>query len=112
MYGLYLMQRSFQGEPNPQVAAMPGFGLREMSVMAPIWQAWCGWRVPQPVLDLSAATIRGLGVLPRPLAGGGGMAVVVLGCIPRRWWICCEICRYDATTGPLRHGFASAECCL
>ena len=65
VYGLYLMQRSFQGEPNPQVAAMPDFGLREMSVMAAMMAGlvWVGV-YPQPVLDLSAATIRGLGVLP------------------------------------------------
>ena len=65
VYGLYLMQRSFQGEPNPDVAAMRDFGLREMSVMVAMMIAlvWVGV-YPQPVLDLSAATIRGLGVLP------------------------------------------------
>ena len=65
VYGLYLMQRSFQGEPNPQVAAMPDFGLREMSVMAAMMAGlvWVGV-YPQPVLDMSAATIAALGVLP------------------------------------------------
>ena len=65
VYGLHLMQRSFQGEPNPQVRGMRDFGAREMSVMAPmmIGLVWVGV-YPQPILDMSAATIAALGVLP------------------------------------------------
>ena len=65
VYGLHLMQRSFQGEPNPQVREMRDFGAREMSVMAPmmIGLVWVGV-YPQPILDMSAATIAALGVLP------------------------------------------------
>ena len=65
VYGLYLMQRSFQGEPNPQIAAMRDFGAREMSVMVAMMAAlvWVGV-YPQPVLELSARTIAALAVLP------------------------------------------------
>ena len=65
VYGLYLLQRSFQGEPNPEVKTMTDFGAREMSVMVLMVLAlvWLGV-YPQPVLDLSAATIDTLGVLP------------------------------------------------
>ena len=65
VYGLYLMQRSFQGEPNPQVQAMRDFGAREMSVMVlmMIGLVWVGV-YPQPILEMSAATIATLGVLP------------------------------------------------
>lgn len=58
VYGLYLMQRSFQGTPNPDVAAMPDFGARDMSVMILMAVAlvWVGV-YPQPVLDLAGATI-------------------------------------------------------
>ena len=65
VYGLYLMQRSFQGTPNPDVAAMPDFGARDMSVMILMAGAlvWVGV-YPQPVLDLAGATIATLGVLP------------------------------------------------
>ena len=65
VYGLHLLQRSFQGEPNPQIEAMDDFGFREMSVMAlmMLGLVWLGV-YPQPVLEMSAATIAGLGVLP------------------------------------------------
>ena len=65
LYGLYLLQRSFQGEPNPNVRALRDFGAREMSVMILmlLGLVWLGV-YPQPVLDLSATTIAGLGVLP------------------------------------------------
>ena len=65
VYGLYLMQRSFQGEPNPDVATMRDFGMREMSVMVLMMLAlvW-GGVYPQPFLALSGATIEALGVLP------------------------------------------------
>ena len=65
VYGLYLMQRSFQGTPNPDVAAMADFGARDMSVMILMAVAlvWVGV-YPQPVLDLAGATIATLGVLP------------------------------------------------
>ena len=65
VYGLYLMQRSFQGTPNPDVAEMADFGARDMSVMILMAAAlvWVGV-YPQPVLDLAGATIATLGVLP------------------------------------------------
>lgn len=65
VYGLHLMQRSFQGAPNPDVAAMRDFGFREMSVMVlmMLGLVWVGV-YPQSVLDLSADTIAALGVLP------------------------------------------------
>ena len=65
VYGLYLMQRSFQGTPNPDIASMRDFGLREMSVMAAMMAGlvWVGV-YPQHVLELSHATIQTLGVLP------------------------------------------------
>ncbi len=65
VYGLYLMQRSFQGPPNPAVASMGDFGFREMSVMVAMMLALLGLGVyPQPVLDIANATIEALGVLP------------------------------------------------
>ena len=65
VYGLYLMQRSFQGPPNADVAELRDFGLREMSVMTlmMVGLVWVGI-YPQPLLDLSAQTIAELGVLP------------------------------------------------
>ena len=65
VYGLSLLQRSFQGAPNPDVKAMRDFGFREMSVMVlmMLGLVWIGV-YPQPVLDMSAATIAKLGVLP------------------------------------------------
>ena len=65
VYGLWLMQRSFQGAPNPEVEAMRDFGAREMSVMVLMMAGllWVGV-YPQPLLELSAATIDTLGVLP------------------------------------------------
>ena len=65
VYGLYLLQRSFQGAPMPRAETMTDFGFREMSVMAlmALGLVWLGV-YPQPVLDLSAATIATLGVLP------------------------------------------------
>ena len=65
VYGLYLMQRSFQGTPNPNIETMRDFGVREMSVMVPMMAGlvWVGV-YPQPLLDMSAATIASLGVLP------------------------------------------------
>ena len=65
VYGLYLLQRSFQGAPNPNVETMRDFGFLEMSVMVlmMIGLLWVGV-YPQPLLDMSAATIASLGVLP------------------------------------------------
>ena len=65
VYGLYLMQRSFQGTPNPDVATMRDFGLREMTVMVLmiVGLVWVGV-YPQPLLEMSAGTIDRLGVLP------------------------------------------------
>ena len=65
VYGLYLMQRSFQGAPNRAVAEMRDFGAREMATMAAMMAGlvWLGV-YPQPVLDLSAGAIAQLGMPP------------------------------------------------
>ena len=64
VYGLSLMQRSFQGEPNEAVQSMRDFGFREMSVYAIMIVAlvWLGV-YPQPVLDLAAPFIEALGMM-------------------------------------------------
>ena len=61
VYGLFLMQRSFQGTPNPDVAAMRDFGLREMSVMILMMAGliWIGIH-PQELLDMSAPVVEAL----------------------------------------------------
>ncbi|MDE0226561.1 MAG: NADH-quinone oxidoreductase subunit M [Gammaproteobacteria bacterium] len=61
VYGLYLMQRSFQGTPNPDVPSMRDFGFREMSVMALMMAGlvWIGIH-PQELLDLSAPIVQTL----------------------------------------------------
>ena len=61
VYGLYLMQRSFQGTPNPDVPSMRDFGFREMSVMALMMAGlvWIGVH-PQELLDLSAPIVQTL----------------------------------------------------
>jgi NADH-quinone oxidoreductase subunit M len=58
VYSLWLMQRAFQGTPNPDVRSMPDFGAREMSVMIVMMVAlvWLGC-YPHPVLDLSAPVV-------------------------------------------------------
>ena len=63
VYGLSLMQRSFQGEPNAAVSSMEDFGIRELSVYAIMIVAlvWIGV-YPQPVLDLAAPFIETLGM--------------------------------------------------
>ncbi|MDA1074244.1 MAG: NADH-quinone oxidoreductase subunit M [Proteobacteria bacterium] len=54
VYGLLLMQRSFQGEPNDKVATMVDFGAREMSVMLLMMAALIAVGVyPQPIIDLA-----------------------------------------------------------
>ena len=65
VYGLSLMQRSFQGEPNENVAAMQDFGFRELSVYAIMIIAliWIGV-YPQHVLDLAYPTLVVLGIAP------------------------------------------------
>ena len=64
VYGLSLMQRSFQGVPNPEVATMRDFGVREMSVMVLMMVAliWVGV-YPQPVLDMSTPFIQSMEAL-------------------------------------------------
>ena len=54
VYALSLMQRSFQGAPNPGVATMADFGFREMSVMVLMMLAlfWLGV-YPETLLSLS-----------------------------------------------------------
>jgi NADH-quinone oxidoreductase subunit M len=65
VYSLSLMQRAFQGEPNPAIATMPDFGAREMVVMLALMAAlvWLGV-YPQPLLDLAHETVVTLGVGP------------------------------------------------
>ncbi|MYE24644.1 MAG: NADH-quinone oxidoreductase subunit M, partial [Gammaproteobacteria bacterium] len=72
IYGLSLMQRSFQGEPNPDVATMRDFGAREMSVMVlmMLGLVWVGV-YPQPVLDMAAPFIDTM-LEARAAASGAG----------------------------------------
>ena len=65
VYGLALMQRSFQGTPNPEVAAMQDFGFREMSVMVLMMLAllWLGV-YPETLLGLSRPVLLGMELLP------------------------------------------------
>ncbi len=65
VYGLALLQRSFQGTPNPDIPAMRDFGWREMIVMVLMMLAlvWIGV-YPQPLLDLSEPVIETLWVAP------------------------------------------------
>ena len=63
VYGLSLMQRTFQGAPNPELAGMRDFGVRETGIMLLMVAGliWLGV-YPQPVLDVSGpvvATLRG-----------------------------------------------------
>ncbi len=67
VYSLALMQRSFQGTPNPDVAAMVDFGFREMSVMILMMLAlvWLGL-YPETLLGLSRPVLLGMGLLLLP----------------------------------------------
>jgi NADH-quinone oxidoreductase subunit M len=54
VYGLSLMQRSFQGTPNPAITQITDFGPREMSVMLLMMFALIAVGVyPQPIIDLA-----------------------------------------------------------
>jgi NADH-quinone oxidoreductase subunit M len=60
-YALLLMQRSFQGRPEPAGPAMRDFGARELAVMVVMMAALVGLGVyPQPLLDLSGPVVDGL----------------------------------------------------
>ena len=61
VYALSLMQRSFQGTPNPGVATMADFGFREMSVMVLMMLAllWLGV-YPETLLSLSRPVLMGM----------------------------------------------------
>ena len=65
VYSLSLMQRSFQGPANPDIATMTDFGVRELGIMIVMGLAlvWLGV-APQGVLDLAEPVIAGLGVMP------------------------------------------------
>ena len=65
VYSLALMQRSFQGTPNPNVAAMRDFGSREMSVMILMMLAlaWLGL-YPETLLKLSRPVLMSMGLMP------------------------------------------------
>ncbi len=55
IYSLSLMQRSFQGAPSDDSAAIVDFGARELTVMGLLMVALIGLGVfPQPVFDLAA----------------------------------------------------------
>ncbi|MCY4657324.1 MAG: NADH-quinone oxidoreductase subunit M, partial [Gammaproteobacteria bacterium] len=58
VYGLSLMQRSFQGTPNPDIQAMNDYGFREMSVMVLMIIAliWIGV-YPQHILDIASPVV-------------------------------------------------------
>ena len=58
VYGLILMQRSFQGTPAEDASPMADFGMREMSVMILLMVALVLLGVyPQPVFDLAAPAV-------------------------------------------------------
>ena len=64
VYGLSLMQRAFQGVPNPDVSSMEDFGIREMSVMVLMMVGLIFIGIyPQPVLDMSVPLLEQLGVI-------------------------------------------------
>ncbi len=65
VYGLSLMQRSFQGVPNPDVPKVHDFAFREMSVMVLLMIAliWVGI-YPQSLLQMTAPLLSGLIELP------------------------------------------------
>ena len=65
VYGLALLQRAFQGAPNPDIPTMRDFGLREMTAMVLMMLAlvWIGV-YPQPLLNLSAPVIETLWLGP------------------------------------------------
>ena len=65
VYSLSLMQRSFQGPANADIATMKDFGVRELGIMIVMGLAlvWLGV-APQGVLDLAEPVIAGLGVMP------------------------------------------------
>ena len=65
VYGLSLMQRSFQGAPNPDVAEIHDFGARELSVMFLMVVAlvWLGV-YPQHVFNVTQPVLLALGIGP------------------------------------------------
>ena len=65
VYGLSLVQRAFQGEPNPNVPVMPDFAFRELSVMVLLMIAlvWVGV-YPQHVLAMTELVLPSLGITP------------------------------------------------
>lgn len=64
VYGLSLMQRAFQGVPNPDVSSLEDFGIREMSVMVLMMLGLIFIGIyPQPVLDMSVPLLQQLGVI-------------------------------------------------
>ena len=63
VYGLSLMQRSFQGIPNPEIPEMRDFAFREMSVMVLLMIAliWVGIH-PQTLLRMTESLLPSLGL--------------------------------------------------
>ena len=62
-YSLILMQRAFQGEPNPRLAdqGLMDFGRREMLTMAVMMLALVGLGIyPQPILDIAQPVLQSL----------------------------------------------------
>jgi len=58
VYGLSLMQRTFQGPPNPELAGIRDFGVRETGIMLLMAAGliWLGV-YPQPVLEVSGPVV-------------------------------------------------------
>lgn len=66
-YALLLMQRSFQGSPGATAGSsgLRDFGVREMAVMSALMVALIVLGIyPQPLLNLSAPVLHGLGLGP------------------------------------------------
>ena len=62
-YSLILMQRAFQGEPNPKLVdqGLMDFGRREMLTMAVMMLALIGLGIyPQPILDIAQPVLQSL----------------------------------------------------
>jgi NADH-quinone oxidoreductase subunit M len=66
VYALSLMQRSFQGTPNPELAGIADFGPREMTTMMILAAGlvWLGF-YPQPVLEVAGPVVDALQAVPR-----------------------------------------------
>lgn len=76
VYALSLMQRAFQGAPNPAIQSMRDFGVRELATMAAMMAGlvWLGL-YPQSVLDLAEPVVVSLeSLVERPVGATAGVA--------------------------------------